>query len=166
MTIRPKIETALAATAERLAPGSGPDVVRHLKNDLSTIDASSENLSRRHANDDVALAVPAIFEAKHPEGDPVTVGKKHEGLIVVFSDSVIVVRGIGFGARDVKDFDRSEISVEPVTVVLDGADVPGVRMGDRRGKPMFAAAIVLPGGQAEPAAQQALRDEICSLLAG
>lgn len=166
MTIRPKIEAALTATAERLAPGSGPDVVRHLKNDLATIDASSENLSRRYANDDVALAVPLIVEAKHPEGDPVTVGKKHEGLIVVFSDSIIVVRGIGFGARDVKTFNTGEISVEPVTMVLDGADVPGVRIGDSRGKPMFAAAVVLPDGQSEPAAQQSLRDEVCSLLGG
>jgi hypothetical protein len=166
MTIRPNIEAAIAATAERLSPGSGPDVVRHVKNDLATIEASSEKLSKRYANDEVLAAVPAVFEAKHPEGDPVTVGKKHDGLLVIFADSVIVVRGIGFGARDVKVLSVSEISVEPVAMVLDGADVPGVRVGDRRGNVMFAAALVLPGVQAEPAAQRALRDELCSLLAG
>ncbi len=166
MSIRPKIETALAATAERLAPGSGPDVVRHTKNDLATIEASSENFSRRYANDDVAVAVPVIIEAKHPEGDPVSVGKKHEGLIVAFADSLLYVRGIGFGAREVKAVNKDEISVESVTMEVDGVDVPGFRVSDRRGKPTFAAAVGLPDHQSEPAAQHAVRDEICSLFAG
>jgi hypothetical protein len=166
MSIRPKIETALAATAERLSPGSGPEVVRHLKNDLATIDASSENLSRRYANDDVAVAVPAIFEAKHPEGDPVTVGKRHEGLIVAFSDSLVFVRGVGFGAREVKALSKNEVSVEKVTMVLDGVNVPGLRVADRGGRPQFAVAVALPDHQSELTAQEALRDEICALFAG
>jgi hypothetical protein len=166
MSIRPKIDAALSATAERLSPGSGPDVLKHLKNDVSMIDASSENLSHRYANEDPAIATPAVFEAKHPEGDPVNVGKVHEGLIAVFSDSVIVVRAIGFGARDVKVYKKDEISAEPVTMVLDGANVAGLRIADRHGKPKFAIAIALPGHQSDATAQAAVRDEIRSLLAG
>jgi hypothetical protein len=166
MSIRPALETALAATGERLSPGSGPDLVRQLKNDLGLVDASSENLSKRFAGAEVALAVPAAFEAKHPEGDPVTVGKRHDGFIAVLGGSLIVVRGIGFGARDVKAHDASQVAVEKVALVLDGAEVPGVRFADGRGKPIFAAAVVLPGKQSgDPAASLALREEICALLA-
>jgi len=165
MSIRPKIEAALSATADRLNPGSGQKAVRHAKNDFTTIDASSENLSRRYADEDVAIAAPAVFEAKHPDGDPVTIDKKHDGVIIVFSDSFIFVRGIGFGAREVKALGKSEVSVERITMVLDGANVPGLRITGRGGKPKFAAAIALAGEQCEPAAQEAVRDEIYSLLA-
>jgi hypothetical protein len=163
-SIRPKVEAALAATAERLSPGSGSKAVRHAKNDLATIDGSSEDLSRRYANEDIAIAVPAVFEAKHPDGDPVTIDKKHDGVIIVFPDSFIFVRGIGFGAREVKAVDNSEVSVEQVTMVLDGANVPGLRITGRSGKPKFAAAIALPGDQNDPNAQEAVRDEIYSLF--
>jgi hypothetical protein len=165
VSIRPKIEVALAATAERLNPGSGAAAVSHAKNDLATIEASSENLGRRYANDDVALAAPAAFEAKHPDGDPVKVGKRHDGVIVVFADSFIVVRGMGFGARDVKTFGKGEVSVDRITMVLDGADVPGVRINDRRGKPLFAAAITPSDDQCDATARAAVRDELSSLLA-
>jgi hypothetical protein len=165
MSIRPKIEAALSATADRLNPGSGQKAVRHAKNDFTTIDASSENLSRRYADEDVAIAAPAVFEAKHPDGDPVTIDKKHDGVIIVFSDSFIFVRGIGFGAREVKALGKSEVSVERITMVLDGANVPGLRITGRSGKPKFAAAIALAGEQCEPAAQEAVRNEIYSLLA-
>ena len=165
MSIRPKIEAALATTAERLHPGSGHDAVHHAKNDLSTIEASSENLSRRYANEDVAIAAPAVFEAKHPDGDPVTIGKRHDGVIVVFSDSFIVVRRIGFGAREVKTFGKGAVSVERVTMVLDGALAPGLRISESSGKPMFAAAIALADDECDPNVQEAVRDEIYSLLA-
>lgn len=51
MTIRPKIEAALSATGDRLRPGSGADVVHHAKNDLMTIDGTSEDLNGRYASD-------------------------------------------------------------------------------------------------------------------
>jgi hypothetical protein len=165
MSIKPKIEEAIAATAERLHPGSGPDAVKRAKNDLGTIDASSENLGRRFADDAVAIAAPVVFEAKHPEGDPVTIGKRHDGHLVVFPDSLVYVRGLAFGAREVKVLSTSEITVEPVTMLLDGAQMPGVRIGDRRGKPHFAAGITLADETCDPTAQQAVRDEICTLLA-
>jgi hypothetical protein len=166
MSIRPALETALAATGERLAPGGGPDLVRQLKNDLSMVDASSDNLSVRFAGVEVALAVPAAFEAKHPDGDPVAVGKRHDGFVAVLGRSAIVVRGLGFGARDIKALEVSELTVEPVALVLDGTEVPGFRFADGRGKPMFAAAVVLPGKQGgDPAASLALREELCALIA-
>jgi hypothetical protein len=95
----------------------------------------------------------------------VTIDKKHDGVIIVFSDSFIFVRGIGFGAREVKALGKSEVSVERITMVLDGANVPGLRITGRSGKPKFAAAIALAGEQCEPAAQEAVRNEIYSLLA-
>jgi hypothetical protein len=166
MSIRPKIEAALSATAERLSPGSGAGTVKHAKNDLMTISGTSENLDKRYANEDVVIASPAIFEAKHPDGDPVTIKKKHEGLIIVFSDSFIFVRGIGFGAREVKAVGKSEVSVEKVTTVLDGAEVPGLRITGRAGKPKFALAIALPKNPGDPAEQAAVRDEVYNFLAG
>ncbi len=165
MSIRPDLETALAASGDRLSPGAGADVVRSLKSDLAMVDTSSDNLSRKFAGTPVSLAVPAVFEAKHPEGDRVTVGKRHDGFVAVLGTGVIVVRAIGFGARDVKAYDLHELSVEPVAVVLDGAELPGFRLSNRRGKPMFAAAAVLPGSAGgDPASQTALRDELCALL--
>lgn len=163
-SIRPKIETALSATAERLTPGSGSKVAHHAKNDLAVIDASSENLSKRYADADVALAVPAIFEAKHPDGDPVTIDKKHDGVIIAFTDSFIFVRGIGFGAREVKALSKNDVTVESISMILDGATVPGVRITGRGGKPHFAAAVTVEGGSNDPAAQAAVRDELVALL--
>jgi hypothetical protein len=163
-SIRPKVETALSATAERLSPGSGSKVAHHAKNDLSVIDATSENLSKRYADEDVALAVPAIFEAKHPDGDPVTIDKKHDGVIIAFSDSFIFVRGIGFGAREVKALNKNEVTVESISMILDGGTVPGVRITGRVGKPKFAAAIAVDGASNDAAAQTAVRDELVALL--
>ena len=161
MSIRPKIEAALAATAERLSPGSGADVVRHAKNDLQTISASSDGFDRRYADEEVSIAAPVVFESKQPDGDPVTFKKKQEGLIVVFPDSFVFVRAMGFGAREVKGLKASDLSVEQVTTVIDGAQVPGLRVTGRLGKPKFAVAIA----QGSPAEQAAVRDEIVGLLA-
>ncbi len=166
MSIRPKIEAALSATADRLSPGSGPGVARHAKNDLMTISGTSENLDRRYANEDVVVASTAIFEAKHPDGDPVTIKKKHEGLLVVFADSFIFVRGIGFGAREVKALGKNEVTVEKVTTVIDGTQVPGLRITGRAGKPNFAAGIALPKDASNPTEQAAVRDELYAALAG
>lgn len=166
MSIRPKIEAALSATADRLNPGAGADAVRQAKNDLMTIDGSSENLNRRYANEEVKIATTAIFEAKHHGGDPVTIEKKHEGLIIVFSDSFVFVRGIGFGAREIKALGKNQVSVEKVTTVLDGVEVPGLRITGGFGMPNFALAIALPKGPGNPAEQAAVRDEVYDLLAG
>ena len=162
MSIRPKIETALAATAERLSPGSGVDAVRHAKNDLQTISASSDNFDRRYAAEEVSIAAPAVFESKHPDGDPVTFTKKHQGLIVVFPDSFIFVRAMGFGAREVKGLKASDVSVERITTLIDRTQVPGLRITGRLGKPKFALAIALGG----PTEQAAVRDEIVERLGG
>jgi hypothetical protein len=164
MSIKPKVETALAATAERLSPGAGTQCLKDLKSDVAMIDTSSENLDSRYAHEEVAIAAPVVFEAKHPEGDPVTIGKRHDGLIAVFSDSFIFVRGIGFGAREVKTLRKDEISVEPVTTVLEGVNVPGLRIPDHRGKPKFTLAIALPSGASDVGAQQSVRDEVTALL--
>jgi hypothetical protein len=160
VSIRPKIEAALSATAERLSPGSGAKAVHHAKNDLATIDASSENLSARYADEEVRLAVPVVFEAKHPDGDPVVFKKHHDGVIVVFSDSFVFVRGIGLGAREVKALRFDEVSVEAVATSLDGADVPGLRITGRSGRPKFAVAMAAGG----PAEQAAVRDEVLGVL--
>ena len=164
MSIRPIIETALAATAERLSPGSGSSAARHAKGDLGTIDAASGNYSKRYANEPIRLATTAVFEAKHPDGDPVTIGKPHAGLIVVFADSFLFVRGMGFGAREIDAVAISDVTVEAVTTVVDGAEVPGVRITGRGGKPKFAAAITVPDAPAHPATPTAVRDELVALL--
>lgn len=116
--IRPKIEAALSATAERLSPGSGPQAVRHAKNDLSLIGATEEDFNARYADEEVRIAAPVVFEAKKPDGDPVMIKKKHEGLIIVFGDSFMFIRGMGFGAREIKAVANGEVSVERVTTVL------------------------------------------------
>jgi hypothetical protein len=164
VSIRPKIEAALSATADRLSPGSGAKAVHHAKNDLVSIEGTSENLNRRYANEDVRIAAPAVFEAKDPDGDPVQIKKKHEGLIIVFSDSFVFVRGMGFGAREVKALRTDEVSVERVTTVLDGTEVPGLRITGRAGHPKFALAIAQAKEPGTPTEQAAVRDEIYELL--
>jgi hypothetical protein len=166
MSIRPKIEAALTATADRLSPGAGSKVARHAKNDLATIEASSDNLARRYANEDVRLATPAIFETKEPAGDPVHFTKAHDGVIVVFADSFVFVRGMGFGAREVDAVSIADVSVERVTAVLDGREVPAVRVTGHAGKPKFVAAIDVEKETAQPAEQLAVRDELAALLGG
>lgn len=160
MKIRPKIEEALSTTAERLSPGSGSSVVHHAKNDLSTIDGTSEDFNGRYADEDVRIAAPVIFEAKHLDGDPVVFKKHHGGVIVVFSDSFLYVRGMGFGAREVKAARCADVTVEAVATVVDGVEVPGLRITGGFGGPKFAVAMA-PG---DASAQASVRDEIQALL--
>jgi hypothetical protein len=166
MSIRPKIEAALTATADRLSPGAGSKVARHAKNDLATIEASSDNLARRYANEDVRLATPAIFETKEPAGDPVHFTKAHDGVVVVFADSFVFVRGMGFGAREVDAVSIADVTAERVTAVIDGREVAAVRVTGHAGKPKFVAAIDIEKETAQPAAQLAVRDELAALLGG
>jgi len=166
MNLRPRIEAALAATADRLTPGSGPEAVRHAANDFATIDASSENLNRRYADEEVRIATPAVFETKHPDGDPVTIVKKRGGLVVVFADSFIFVRRMGLGAREVKAVAKADVTVERVTAVLDGVEVPGLRIVGRGGKPRFTMAIAQSASGGSTVAQADVRDEIYALLTG
>lgn len=163
MGIRTSIEQALRATADRLMPDAGANAVRDAKNDLMTIDASSEGFDRRYADQDVQIATPAVFETKRPDGNPVTFGKLHQGLLVVVDDSLIYVRGMGFGAREVKSVKASDVTVEPITAVIDGIEVPGLRIVGRAGNPKFAAAITLPKPVGSGAAA-AVRDEIVAAL--
>jgi hypothetical protein len=163
-SIRPKIEAALSATAERLSPGSGEKAVHHAKNDLMTIDGTEENLNRRYADEEVRIASPAVYESKHPDGDPVEFKKAHDGVIIVFSDSFVFVRGMGFALREVKAVRNDEVDVEKVTTVLDGTEVPGLRITGKVGKPHFALAITVPKASSDPAQQAAVRDEIHAFL--
>ncbi len=155
---------ALTSTTSRDANGSGAKAAHHAKNDLLTIDGSSEDLNRRYADEDVKIATPAVFEAKHPDGDPVTIKKKHEGLIIVFSDSFIFVRGLGFGAREVKAVRSADVTVERITTVLDDIEVPGLRIVGQAGGPKFALAVAQAKEAGDPAEQSAVRDEIFDLL--
>jgi hypothetical protein len=79
-----------------------------------------------------------------------------------------LTRAIGFGAREVKPIRKDEVSVEKVTTVLDGAEVPGLRITGGFGMPKlaFAIAIALPKRSGNPAEQAAVRDEVYDLLAG
>ncbi len=165
-SIRPKIETALSATAERLHPGSGHDAVHHAKNDLSLIDATQDDLNGRYADQDVVIAAPAVYEAKHFDGDPVTFKKHHDGVIIVFSDSFIFIRGMGFGAREIKAVRADEVDVERITAVIDGTEAPGLRITGHSGKPHFALAVGSSKDAGDPAAQAAVRDEIHAALKG
>jgi hypothetical protein len=164
MSIRPKIEAALSATAERLSPGSGDKAVHHAKNDLSTIDATEADLNRRYADQEVVIASPGVFEAKHLDGDPITFKKHHDGVIVVFADSFVFVRGMGFGVREVKAVNSHDVSVERVTAVVDGTDVAALRITGGVGGPKFAIAITQPKVAGDPAEQAAVRDQIYDLL--
>jgi hypothetical protein len=162
VSIRPTIEAALSATADRLDPGSGRDAVHDARNLLMSIDGSSEDFDRRYAGEAVGIAAPLVVEAKHPDGDPVTISKKRDGLIVVFSDSFIEVRKMGFGVTEVNAYRKDDVTAEPITTVVKGSETPGLRVTGRAGKPHLALAIA-PG---DPAAQAAVRDEIVSALAG
>jgi hypothetical protein len=163
-SIRPKIEAALSATADRLSPGSGDQAVHHAKTDLSLIDATEEDLNGRYADAAVVLASPAVFEAKHIDGDPVAFKKHHDGVIVVFSDSFVFIRGMGFGAREIKAVRKDEVTVEQVTTVVDGAEVPGLRITGRAGKPKFVLAVTQSKVACDPIEQAAVRDELHGLL--
>lgn len=161
MSIRPAVEAAYAATAERLNPGTGSAAAKHAKNLLTTVDGTEENLSARFGGEEVGIAVPVVVETKHPDGDPVTIGKPHDGVLVVYSDSLIFIRKMGFGAVEIKTHRKSDVTAQPVTTVLDGREVPGLRLN--AGK-TFALAVALPGEAVDPAASTAVRDEACAAL--
>ena len=78
----------------------GRRAVSHFKNEIAMIDGSSDDVIRRYAKQEVRIAAPAVFESKRPDGDRVTIEKPREGVIVVFPDGLVFVRGIGFGARE------------------------------------------------------------------
>lgn len=160
------MEAALSATAERLSPGSGAETVRHLKNELSMVDGSSGDLMRRYANEEVRVAAPAVFESKAADSDPVTIRKKREGLIVVFADSFLYVRAMGFGAREVKALESKDVTVEPVATVLDGVEVPGLRVKGSLGRAKFALAVALAESPVDAAESAAVRDTLVELLSG
>jgi hypothetical protein len=165
MSIRTNIEAALSATADRLNPGSGATAVSHFKNEIAMIEGSSDDLIRRSAKQEVRIAAPAVFESKHLDGDPVTIEKPREGLIVVFPDGLVFVRGIGFGARESKALKAGDFSVERVTTILNGTEIPGLRITARMGRPKFAVAIAQAQAPGSPPEQAAVRDEIVELLA-
>jgi hypothetical protein len=165
MTVRANLEAALSATAERLSPGSGAEAASHFKHELDMIAVSQDDLIRRLATQEPRVAFPAVFESKRPDGDPVTITKAREGLIVVFPDGLVLVRGIGFGARESKALNAGDFSVERVTTVLNGTEVPGLRIAARGGKPTFALAISQVRSPGSPAEAAAVRDEIVELLA-
>jgi len=164
MKIRPKIEAALTITAERLSPGSGDKAVRDAKNDLSLIDATGDDFNGRYADEPVAFASPAVFEAKHFDGDPVTFRKHHDGVIIIFSDSFLFIRGMGLGAREIKAVRKDEVTVECVATIVDGVAVPGLRIIAHAGKPAFALAITRTNITSDPTVAAAVRDEIYQLL--
>jgi hypothetical protein len=165
MGARANIEAALSATANRLSPGSGASAVKHLSNDIAMIDGSSDDAIRRYAKQEVRIAAPGVFESKRPDGDPVTIEKPRDGLLVVFPDGLVFVRGVAFGARESKALKAGDFSVERVTTVLDGTEVPGLRITARIGKPKFAVAIAQAQAPGSPPEQAAVRDEIFELLA-
>ena len=165
MSARENIEAALSATADRLSPGSGASAVSHFKNDIAMIAGSSDDVIRRYAKQEVRIAAPAVFESKRPDGDPVTIEKPREGVIVVFQDGLVFVRGVAFGARESKALKAGDFSVERVTTLLNGTQIPGLRITARIGKPKFAVAIAQELAPGSPTEQEAVRDEIVELLA-
>jgi hypothetical protein len=165
MSARENLGAALSATADRLSPGSGAKAARHFKYELEMIAGSSDGQIRRYAAQEVKIAAPAVFESKRPDGDPVTIEKAREGLIVVFPDGLVFVRGIGFGARESKAIQAGDFSVERIATVLNGTQVPGLRITARAGKPKFAVAIAHAQAPGSAAEQAAVRDEIFQLLA-
>lgn len=165
MPSRQELETALTATAERITPGSGAAAAAHFKNELGMIASPSDNDIKRYARGDVLLVAPAVVEAKQTDGDPVTIGKPHDGLIAVFAGGVVIVRGVAFGARESKAYAATDLTVERITTVLDGAEVPGVRITGRHGRPKLALALVQAGQTGVAAEQAAVGDEIVRLLA-
>jgi hypothetical protein len=165
MSNRAKIEAALIATANRLSPGSGANVVSHFRSELAMLDGSSDDLIRRYTKEEIAIAAPAVFESKRVDGDPVSFEKAREGLVVVVPDGLVFVRAMGFGARELKALKASDIAVERVTTVLNGTEIPGLRITARLGKPRFAVAIGQEHTPASATEQAAVRDEILGLLA-
>ncbi len=161
MKIRPSIETGLSATADRLNPGSGADAPKHAKNLLMTIDGTQEDFNARFGSQELQLVVPVVVEKKHPDGDPVTISKPHDGVLIVYPDDILFIRAMGFGAVEIKAHRKSDVAAESITTVLDGAEVPGLRLAT--GKPV-ALAIAQSKHPGNPAEQAAVRDEAFRLL--
>jgi len=166
MSKRAGIEAAVSASADRMSPGSGAQAVKHFKNDIGMLDFSQDDSIKRITSQDALIVVPAVFESKHADGDPVTIQKPHDGLIAVFPAGVVFVHGVGFGMRESKGIEARDLSVDAITTVLNGDEVPGLRISSRSGRPKVAAAIVQEGVAADSAQQAALRDEIIKLVAG
>lgn len=162
-SIRPAVEAAYTATAERLNPGSGTAAAKHAKNMLMTIDGTQENLSARFGSQELQIALPVVVEKKHPDGDPVTIGKPHDGVLVVYSDGLIFIRKMGFGAVEIKAHSKSEVTSEPVAAILDGTEVAGLRLNAGH---TFALAVAQSDQAADPAASAAVRDEALAALTG
>jgi len=75
------------------------------------------------------------------------------------------VHGVGFGVRESKALEAGRFTVESITTVLSGTEVPGLRItGGGMGKPKFAVAITQEDAPGDPAEQAAVRDEIFELL--
>jgi hypothetical protein len=165
MSSRADIEAALAATIDRLSPGSGTSAVSHFKNEIAMIAGSPDDSIRRYTTGEITIAIPAVFESKRPDGDPVTIEKPRDGLIVVYSEGLVMVRPLAFGARESKGLGLGDVSIERVTTVLNGTDVPGLRITARSGKPTFAVAVGQAEAPGSPTEQAAVRDEIYELLA-
>ncbi|MFN8168052.1 MAG: hypothetical protein U0S36_04645 [Candidatus Nanopelagicales bacterium] len=166
MSDRHALEAAVSAAAERLAPGSGASAADHFKNEIGMVSMAQDASVKRYARGDIRLVVPAIVEAKQPDGDPVAIAKGRDGLVVVLTEGIVVVRGIAFGARESKGYALSDVTAERITTVLDGAQVPGVRIAGRHGKPKLALAIALEEAQTLSEEQAALADELVALLSG
>jgi hypothetical protein len=165
MPSRQDLETALAATADRLNPGTGAAAADHFKYELGMIASPSDNDIKRYARGDVLLVAPAVVEAQQTDGDPVTIGKPHAGLIAVFPDGVVIVRGVAFGARESKAYAATDLTIERITTVLDGSEVPGVRISGRHGRPKLAFALTQEKQTGVAAEQASVSDEIVRLLA-
>jgi hypothetical protein len=133
MSSRADLDAALSATADRLSPGSGTTAVGHFTSQLEMIAHSSDAAIRRFVTGDVEIAAPAVFESKRPDGDPVTIEKAREGLLVVFSDGLVFVRGLAFGAMESKALGKGDLSAEKVMTVLNGTEIPGLRKAEVRG---------------------------------
>jgi hypothetical protein len=165
MSSRADLDAALSATADRLSPGSGTNAVSHFTSQLEMIAHSSDDAIRRYVTGEVKIAAPGVFESKRPDGDPVTIEKARDGLLVVFSDGLVFVRGLAFGAMESKALSRGDVLVEKVMTVLNGTEIPGLRIAARAGKPKFAVAIAQEQAPGSPTEQAAVRDEIYELLA-
>lgn len=165
MTIKKRIADALAITADALDRGSAATAVRQADVYLGDIESNPE-FQILYAHEMVAVAAPVYVEEKRPAGDPVTIAKKRQGLIVVFSDSFILTREKGWGFHQTQAFGFNEVSIESVTAILQGAETPALRIRTNSGKTTAVAAIELARFDSDPAQRVAIRDEIVSRLCG
>ena len=67
---------------------------------------------------------------------------------------------MGFGLTEVNAYGKGDVTVEPITTVVEGTEAPGLRITGRIGKPHLAVGIAA----GDPAAQAAVRDEIQAAL--